>query len=250
MSANITCVALSGGIGGAKLALGLSHELDPAGLMVVANTGDDFEHLGLSISPDVDTLTYTLGGVANPETGWGRAGETWSFMEALAEVGGETWFNLGDKDLALHVERTRRLAAGEPLSAITTDLAARFGIVAAIAAWSKKHHGSPVRFLAIGPRTSLMALTAAALNPAAVEQVELRKSYGSLKEIIEQDLGVNDAPELFCFGLLEQFDVLQLAALAAPTSVMFTEASDRVKTEIASLKSFYSLLDVNVDPLK
>jgi LPPG:FO 2-phospho-L-lactate transferase len=132
VSANITCVALSGGIGGAKLALGLSHELDPAGLMVVANTGDDFEHLGLSISPDVDTLTYTLGGVANPETGWGRAGETWSFMEALAEVGGETWFNLGDKDLALHVERTRRLAAGEPLSAITTDLAARFGIVAAI----------------------------------------------------------------------------------------------------------------------
>ena len=132
MSADITCVALSGGIGGAKLALGLSHELEPAGLMVVANTGDDFNHLGLSISPDVDTLTYTLGGIANPETGWGRAGETWSFMEALAEVGGETWFNLGDKDLALHVERTRRLAIGEPLSAITADLTARFGIAATI----------------------------------------------------------------------------------------------------------------------
>ncbi len=132
MSADLTCLALSGGIGGAKLALGLSRERDPAGLMVIANTGDDFNHLGLSISPDVDTLTYTLGGVANPETGWGRAGETWSFMEALAEVGGETWFNLGDKDLALHVERTRRLAAGEPLSAITADLTAGFGIAATI----------------------------------------------------------------------------------------------------------------------
>ena len=122
--------------------------------------------------------------------------------------------------------------------------------LAAIAAWSKKHHGVPVRFLAIGPRTSLMALTAAALKPAVVEQVELRQSYGSLNEVIEQNLGVNDAPELFCFGLLEQFDVLQLAALAAPTPVRFTEASDRVKTEVAPLKSFYSLLDVGVDPLE
>jgi dienelactone hydrolase len=120
----------------------------------------------------------------------------------------------------------------------------------AIAAWSKKQHGVPVRLLAIGPRTSLMALTAAALKPAALEQVELRKSYGSLKEIIEQNLGVNDAPELFCFGLLEQFDILQLAALAAPTPVRFTAASDRVKTEIAPLASFYALLDVEVDPLK
>jgi LPPG:FO 2-phospho-L-lactate transferase len=132
MSAGIRCVALSGGIGGAKLALGLSLEMAPEALMVVANTGDDFEHLGLSISPDVDTLTYTLGGVANAETGWGRAGETWSFMEALGEIGGETWFNLGDKDLALHVERTRRLAAGETLSAITADIASRFAIAATI----------------------------------------------------------------------------------------------------------------------
>ena len=77
-------------------------------------------------------MTYTLGGVANPETGWGRAGETWSFMDALAEIGGETWFNLGDKDLALHVERTRRLASGERLSAIAADVTARFGIAATI----------------------------------------------------------------------------------------------------------------------
>jgi LPPG:FO 2-phospho-L-lactate transferase len=97
-------------------------------LLVVANTGDDFEHLGLSISPDIDTLMYTLAGVANPETGWGRAGETWSFMQALGALGGETWFRLGDKDLAVHVERTRRLHAGETLTAVTADFCQRLGV--------------------------------------------------------------------------------------------------------------------------
>ncbi len=125
-------VALSGGIGGAKLALGLSRVLEADELLVVANTGDDFEHLGLAISPDIDTLLYTLAGIANPETGWGRAGETWSFMAALGELGGETWFRLGDKDLAVHVERTRRLRAGEALSAITDDLGRRLGVPARV----------------------------------------------------------------------------------------------------------------------
>jgi LPPG:FO 2-phospho-L-lactate transferase len=121
-------VALSGGVGGAKLALGLSRVMDPSRLTVVANTGDDFVHLGLHVSPDIDTLLYTLAGLANPETGWGRRDETWSFMRALAALGGESWFNLGDGDLATHVERTRRLAAGESLSAVTADFARRLGI--------------------------------------------------------------------------------------------------------------------------
>ncbi|MGH6897316.1 MAG: 2-phospho-L-lactate transferase [Geminicoccaceae bacterium] len=128
MSAGIRVVALSGGIGGAKLALGLYRALPADCLLVVCNTGDDFEHLGLSISPDLDTVLYTLAGVANPETGWGRAGETWTFMQALAQLGGETWFRLGDADLATHVERTRRLAAGERLSAITDDFCRRLGV--------------------------------------------------------------------------------------------------------------------------
>ena len=132
-SANASCVALSGGVGGAKLALGLCDVLeDPGRLTVVANTGDDFEHLGLKVCPDLDTLTYTLAGLANPETGWGRAGESGAFMEALGALGGETWFFLGDKDLAIHVERTRRLRAGESLSAVTSDLCARLGIQARI----------------------------------------------------------------------------------------------------------------------
>src|SRR5579863_628107 len=121
-------VALSGGIGGAKLALGLYRILPPDSLLVVANTGDDFEHLGLSVSPDLDTLLYVLAGLDNPETGWGRRGESWTFMAALEALGGETWFKLGDGDLATHVERTRRLRAGESLSAITEDFRRRLGI--------------------------------------------------------------------------------------------------------------------------
>jgi len=125
-------LALSGGIGGAKLALGLHRILPPGSLRVVVNTGDDFEHLGLLICPDVDTTLYTLAGLANPQLGWGRADETWSFMGALQQLGGESWFNIGDKDLALHVERTRRVAAGETLTAVTADVARRLGIASAV----------------------------------------------------------------------------------------------------------------------
>jgi LPPG:FO 2-phospho-L-lactate transferase len=109
--------------------------------MVACNTGDDFEHLGLSISPDMDTVLYTLAGIANPETGWGRADETWTFMQALESLGGETWFRLGDADLAIHVERTRRLAAGENLSAISDGLCARLGVRARLVPMSDQ----PVR---------------------------------------------------------------------------------------------------------
>ena len=120
-------VALSGGIGGAKLALGLSRIVPADDLLVVANVGDDFEHLGLHISPDVDTLMYTLAGLDNTKLGWGRHDETWSFMETLQTVGGEQWFRLGDRDLAVHVERTRRLRQGETLSAVTADFCRRLG---------------------------------------------------------------------------------------------------------------------------
>jgi LPPG:FO 2-phospho-L-lactate transferase len=125
-------VALSGGVGGAKLALGLSRILPAGHLTVIANTGDDFEHLGLSISPDIDTLMYVLAGLDDIARGWGRRDETWTFMAALAALGGETWFQLGDGDLATHVERTRRLKAGETLSAVTADLRGRLGIAARV----------------------------------------------------------------------------------------------------------------------
>jgi LPPG:FO 2-phospho-L-lactate transferase len=123
-----TWVALTGGVGGAKLALGLARVLAPDRLTIVVNTGDDFEHLGLHIAPDIDTTLYTLAGIANPELGWGRADETWSFMAVLERLGGPTWFKLGDRDLALHVERTRRLKAGAMLSAVTAHLAESLGV--------------------------------------------------------------------------------------------------------------------------
>jgi LPPG:FO 2-phospho-L-lactate transferase len=121
-------LALTGGIGGAKLALGLSKALTRDELAFVVNTADDFEHLGLHISPDIDTLVYTLAGENNTETGWGRRDETWQFMSALETLGGETWFKLGDKDLAMNIERTRRLKNGFTLGQATTELARAFGV--------------------------------------------------------------------------------------------------------------------------
>ena len=121
-------VALAGGVGGAKLADGLAQLLPPKDLTIIVNTGDDFEHLGLFISPDLDTVCYTLSGLANPEIGWGRLGETYHLLESIAVLGGETWFRLGDKDLATHLERTRRLRAGEPLSHITRAFCHAWGV--------------------------------------------------------------------------------------------------------------------------
>jgi len=121
-------VALAGGVGGAKLVDGLAAVLPSQDLTVVVNTGDDFEHLGLSISPDLDTVLYTLAGVAHPETGWGRADESWAFLETFETLGGPTWFRLGDRDLALHMERTRRLRQGETLTQVTAALSRRLDI--------------------------------------------------------------------------------------------------------------------------
>lgn len=114
-------VALAGGVGGAKLADGLAQLLPPENLTIVVNTGDDFEHLGLYISPDLDTVCYTLAGLVNPETGWGRREETFHVLENLQKLGGPDWFHLGDRDLATHIERTQRLREGQPLSQITRD---------------------------------------------------------------------------------------------------------------------------------
>ncbi len=128
MSGDVAVLAISGGVGGAKLALGLDRCLPAGELAVLVNTGDDFRHLGLEICPDLDTVMYTLAGVVHPGQGWGRAEESFGVLDELRRLGGPSWFMLGDRDIALHLERTARLAAGERLTAITTDLAARFGL--------------------------------------------------------------------------------------------------------------------------
>ena len=121
-------VALAGGVGGAKLADGLARILPPENLTIIVNTGDDFEHLGLHICPDLDTVCYTLAGIANPDTGWGRADETWHTMENLEKLGSPTWFRLGDSDFATHLERTRLLKSGQALSEITAQFCAAWGV--------------------------------------------------------------------------------------------------------------------------
>lgn len=121
-------LALSGGVGGAKLALGLADVLPSGALHVMVNTGDDFRHLGLHICPDIDTLLYTLSGKANAAQGWGLEGETWSVLEALQQLEGDTWFRLGDRDLATHLVRTALLAQGESLLQVTDMLASQLGI--------------------------------------------------------------------------------------------------------------------------
>ena len=123
---------LTGGVGGAKLVDGLYRLLPAGSLTAIVNTGDDFVHFGLPVSPDIDTLLYTLAGKANRALGWGREGETWSFMAALRSLGAEDWFNLGDGDLALHVLRGHALARGEPLSAIIARFAAAWGLALAV----------------------------------------------------------------------------------------------------------------------
>lgn len=120
-------VALSGGVGGAKLAMGLARTMPADALLIVANVGDDFEHLGLRISPDIDTILYTIAGLNDWRRGWGRADESWSFMETLRALGGEDWFLLGDRDLALHVWRTDRLRRAT-LSWVTDEAAKRLGV--------------------------------------------------------------------------------------------------------------------------
>jgi LPPG:FO 2-phospho-L-lactate transferase len=124
-------VALAGGVGGAKLARGLA-KIAGSDLTVIVNTGDDFDHLDLHICPDIDTVTYTLAGKANPVTGWGLEGDSWNFMAQVTALGGEDWFQLGDRDLATHLLRTQLLRRGKSLTEVTRAIAAQLGVAAGI----------------------------------------------------------------------------------------------------------------------
>ena len=123
---------LSGGVGGARFARGLVSAVDPAGVTVIGNVGDDLDVLGLAVSPDLDSIVYALAGLHDEERGWGRADETWRALETVSALGGEDWFRLGDRDLGLHLVRTQALRSGEPLSTVTARLALALGIEAAI----------------------------------------------------------------------------------------------------------------------
>jgi len=128
----VNVAVLAGGLGGSRFARALTETLAPSDVTVVGNVGDDLEVAGLRVSPDLDTILYTLAGVLDEEKGWGRAAETWNARDAATELGEETWFQLGDRDLGLHLARTEALRRGEPLSAVTTRLARVFGIEATL----------------------------------------------------------------------------------------------------------------------
>ena len=130
-------LAITGGVGGAKLALGLSKVLNEDEVLFLVKTGDDFQHLGLEISPDVDSLLYALSEKNNPELGWGRKDESWNFISTLEELGEDAWFRLGDRDLALHIIRTQKLARGESIQQVTDELSAALGIKHRIAPMSQ-----------------------------------------------------------------------------------------------------------------
>ena len=139
----VEVLALAGGVGGAKLALGLARLLSPSKLAIVVNTGDDECFYGLHVSPDLDTVMYTLAGLSNPDTGWGLAGDTFSALEMLGRYGVDTWFNLGDRDLATHIHRTHLLRQGATLSEVTAKLSTGVGVDHCIAPMSDQ----PVRTL-------------------------------------------------------------------------------------------------------
>lgn len=125
-------VALAGGVGGAKLASGLAQVVPPDRLTIIGNTGDDFDHVSLHVSPDLDTVMYTLAGLANPVTGWGLRDDTWNMLTGLARYAGPTWFRLGDQDLATSLLRTKWLREGFPLTWVTRELSRRLGVRCAL----------------------------------------------------------------------------------------------------------------------
>jgi len=258
-------VALCGGVGGAKVAYGLSRVLAPEQLTIVVNTGDDFEHLGLHISPDIDTVIYTLLGLANPETGWGRAGETWTFMAALRALGEEDWFLLGDGDLAMHVARTNRLRAGETLSDICAQVREQLGIGPAIVPMSDQ----PVRTMVTtdeGPlafqdyfvrRKSGPAVSAIAFEGADAA----RPAPGALAALARDDLagiiicpsnpylsvdpllavpGLRAALEARKVPLVAVSPIVGGAAIKGPTAKIMTELG--VEPSVASVAEHYGAL--------
>jgi LPPG:FO 2-phospho-L-lactate transferase len=128
----VKVTVLSGGVGGARFLRGLVGVVDPTGVTIVGNVADDIEVLGLRVSPDLDSILYTLTGLSDEERGWGRAGETWQALDTVAQLGGEAWFRLGDRDIGLHLVRTELLRSGVPLSEATERLAHALGLEAAL----------------------------------------------------------------------------------------------------------------------
>ena len=172
-------VALSGGVGGAKLVVGLNEVVAPEQLCIIANTGDDFEHLGVHVSPDLDTLMYSLAGLADPETGWGVTNETWDFMAALEELGADTWFRLGDRDLATNVALTLAKRLGRSPRVIAEEIAEE--IASRISSGDTADSGIESVSVA-GPGFLNFKLSSAQVASGLMEIIEADDNYGRSDE--------------------------------------------------------------------
>lgn len=260
-------VALAGGVGGARTAAGLARCVAPGKLSVIVNTADDFEHLGLSICPDLDTVMYTLAGLEDAEQGWGLAGETWAFMEALGRLGGETWFRLGDRDMATHIERTRRLAAGESLSAIVGAFCRTQGIRAHVLPMSDDRVRTFVetvegrlafqdyfvrrrcepRWLSVAfegaDRASALPAVLTALSDAALEAIIVCPSnpYVSIAPILAV-AGIRAALEARRAPLVAISPIVGGKAIKGPAAKMMSEMGVEVSA-LGIARHYHSLID-------
>jgi LPPG:FO 2-phospho-L-lactate transferase len=261
-------LALAGGVGGAKLVLGLSRVLTPDQLTVVVNTGDDEEIHGLHISPDLDTVMYTLAGVENPATGWGRRDDTFFAMNSLEALGGEAWFRLGDADIGTHLRRTEMLRSGSSLSAVTADLCHRLGVRCSVAPMSDdrirtialtrdgamsfqeyfvEHRCEPVltglKFDGADTATPSPALQAA-LQEASLLVFCPSNPFVSIGPILAVP-GVRDAIQSFSGRRIAVSPIIGGQAVKGPAAKMFAELGER-SSALTVAQRYQGLCDVFV----
>ena len=261
-------LAISGGVGGAKLALGMSRLLGPHELTIAVNTGDDETFHGLHVSPDVDTVVYALAGLTNPETGWGVAGDSFRALDALGRLGGETWFRLGDLDLAMHLRRTELLAAGSTLTEATRAISAALGVRhpvvpmsdAAVRTIARTEHGEMafqeyfVRH-ACEPRITGVRFAGAENaqpSPALIEALAGADAVVfcpsnplvSIEPVLAVQ-GVRDAIERFTGPRIAVSPIVGGRALKGPAAKMMAELGEEV-SNIGVARRYPGLLDVLV----
>ena len=230
-------VALAGGVGGAKLVDGLAQILPPKNLTVIVNTGDDFEHLGLYISPDLDTVCYTLAGLANPKTGWGRQKESFRVLENLHKLGGPEWFHLGDQDLATHIERTQRMREGQSLSQITRDFCRVWGIKPTVIPMSDQPVRTMVDTVEYGEITFQEYFVHQKCEPKVkgfrFAGVELARPAPGVLEAIDQADAIVICPSNPWVSIDPIFAVIQILTLARREEVV--ESNDRIIVAISPI---------------
>lgn len=263
----LNVAVLAGGVGGAKLVLGLDRVLSTGNLSAIVNTGDDFTHFGLKICPDIDSVCYSLAGLANKSYGWGLEGETWNVADALEALGAPTWFQLGDRDLATHLERTRLLGQGKKLNQIVADFCANWGILSHILPMSNDDAPTLIETKsgAILPFQDYLVrekaqpevnriLLHGGLEPTLLPEALFVIQEADLVVIAPSNPWVSIDPILGLSGVREALEkkyvvavspIIQGKAIKGPAAKMFSELGIQ-PSSLAVLKHYSNLLDLFV----